>query len=590
MIYHMKKANRRNHLRMIIHLALPFLLGMVLSCAMLKAVPPSDVPADSPFGVGPQAETDDRLHKAYANFAMASLSMSRGDYKKARGYLSKAVENDPDSLYLNMKMAFLLKELQDFEGAAQYAERCKSLDSDNIRCHLLLAEIYGASGDNQAAIREYDRIVELEPNQHKVRLILTTILIKDGQFKRALENLDLIIEQEPNLVIAHYYRGRIHLELGNTAEAEKGYLEALKLDQTMEPALFDLASLYQMSNKYEQAVETYERLLSLYPNNLMVRERLINLYYKLGQEDKAEKQAEEIRKQSKPGDPGRQTLGLIYLRQGKLDKSIEELDLIVTAWPKDDKSRYYLASAYEEKGDLEKALHHFKLIEEKSEFYINTQMHISYILESQEKHDEAVEVLERVIRTRKDKVAPYSMLASIYEGKNEFSKAKQVILEGLNHHEKSVELIFRLGVILDKSGEKDECLTQMRRILELNPDHADALNYIGYTYAEQGIKLDEAMDLIRKALKIKPESGYIIDSLGWVYYQKGLYDEALSSLLKAVTYTPDDPTITEHLGDVYFKKKNYEKSLETYKKALSLNHPDEEKIKAKIEEARKLSE
>lgn len=586
----MKKANRRNHIGMIIHFALIPLLGMVLSCAMLEPGPQSGASGDRPLGDGLRTDPEDRLERAYANFAMASLSIGRAEYEKARGYLSEAVKYDPDSLYLNMKMAFLLKQLQDFEGAARYAEKCNKLDPENIRCRILLAEIYAASGDNQSAIKEYERIIQIDPNQHKVRLILTTILIKDGQFNRALENLNLIIEQDPNLVIAHYYRGRIHLELGNAAEAEKGYLEVLKRNQTMEPALFDLGSLYQMSQKYEQAVETYERLLDLYPNNLIVRERLINLYYKLGQEDKAENQAEEIRKQSKPGDPGRQTLGLIYLKQGKLEKSIEELDLIVTAWPEDDKSRYYLASAHEEKGSPEDALHHFRMIKEESEYYVNAQMHISYILDSQEKHDEAVKVLEKVIQTRKDKVEPYLMLASIYEGKNEFSKAKEVILEGLNHHEKSIELIFRLGVILDKSGEKDECLTQMRRILELNPDHADALNYIGYTYAEQGIRLDEAMDLIQKALKIKPESGYIIDSLGWVYYQKGLYDEALSSLLKAVTYTPDDPTITEHLGDVYFKKKNYEKSLEMYEKALSLNHPDEEKIKEKIERTRKLSE
>ena len=123
--------------------------------------------------------------------------------------------------------------------------------------------------------------------------------------------------------------------------------------------------------------------------------------------------------------------------------------------------------------------------------------------------------------------------------------------------------------------------------MAINPDHADALNYIGYTYAEQGIRLNEAMDLIERALKLKPNSGYIIDSLGWVYYQKGLYDEALDKLEKASSLTPNDPTITEHLGDVYFKKKKYQKSFEMYQKALSLNHPDKEKLQQKIEEVKK---
>jgi tetratricopeptide (TPR) repeat protein len=114
------------------------------------------------------------------------------------------------------------------------------------------------------------------------------------------------------------------------------------------------------------------------------------------------------------------------------------------------------------------------------------------------------------------------------------------------------------------------------------------LNYIGYTYAEQGIRLEEAMDMIRKALKVKPDSGYIIDSLGWVYYQKGLYDEALKYLLEAAKLVPNDPTIVEHLGDVYYRKKMYEKSLEEYEKALTLNHPQADKVKDKVHQLKRL--
>jgi tetratricopeptide (TPR) repeat protein len=145
-----------------------------------------------------------------------------------------------------------------------------------------------------------------------------------------------------------------------------------------------------------------------------------------------------------------------------------------------------------------------------------------------------------------------------------------------------------MGVVFDKKGNKEKGLEQMKRILEFQPEHADALNYIGYTYAEQGIRLDEALDLIQRALKIKPDSGYIIDSLGWVYYQKGLYDEALRHLLEAARLVPNDPTIAEHLGDVYYKKKMYEQSLENYEKAISLKHPEADKVKEKIQQLKKL--
>jgi len=180
------------------------------------------------------------------------------------------------------------------------------------------------------------------------------------------------------------------------------------------------------------------------------------------------------------------------------------------------------------------------------------------------------------------------MLASAYETKEEHDKAIKIIKEGLKINDKSVDLIFRLGVLLDKTGSNKLCIEQMKKILEIEPNNADALNYIGYTYAEQGIKLDKALELIKKALKLKPESGYIIDSLGWVYYQKGSYDKAIHYLEKAADLTGDDPTINEHLGDAYLKKKEYEKALLYYEKALSLKHPKEKQLKEKITELREL--
>jgi len=570
------------------NLALILCLGVVSSCTWFKTKPPSPEPQGMPLSDKISTKVQDRLQLAYQYFAMASLHMANGQNKEAQDFLNKALENDPDSIYLNKKMSILLKGMKNYPEAAKYAQKCIDRDPEDIGTRILLAEIFSASGDEKSAEKEHKKILELDPNQHRVRLILTTALIRKGQFKPALAHLDRLIQKGQNLVIAHYYRGRIQLELKNYPEAEKAYLDALKLNKRMEPALFDLGSLYQMREMYDKALKIYEKLLSFYPNNLVVRERLINIHYKLGQEEKAEKQMEEIKKQSKPGDPGRQTLGLIYLKHGKLDESIEELNLIVSAWPEDHKSRYYLASAYEEKGEVEKALDHFRLIKKGSKYFINAQMHISYILDNQKKYDEAIDVLKKAIEVDKKKTELYLMLASIFETRKEYGKAIEVLEEGLIQDDKTIELIFRLGVVLDKSGDKEKSLEQMRRILEINKDHADALNYIGYTYAEQGIRLNEAMELIQKALKIKPNSGYIIDSLGWVYYQKGMYDDALNSLEKAVSLTPNDPTITEHLGDVYFKKKKYKKSLEMYQKAISLKHPDKEKLKKKIEEVEKV--
>jgi tetratricopeptide (TPR) repeat protein len=79
------------------------------------------------------------------------------------------------------------------------------------------------------------------------------------------------------------------------------------------------------------------------------------------------------------------------------------------------------------------------------------------------------------------------------------------------------------------------------------------LNYLGYSWIDQGQNLDEGMRMIRRAVEQRPDDGYIVDSLGWAHYRLGAYDEAVKSLERAVELKPDDPTINDHLGDAYWK-------------------------------------
>ena len=123
--------------------------------------------------------------------------------------------------------------------------------------------------------------------------------------------------------------------------------------------------------------------------------------------------------------------------------------------------------------------------------------------------------------------------------------------------------------------------------IKKDPFHTNALNYLGYTYAERGTNLDEAEDLIKRALKFRPNDGYILDSLGWVYFKKKKFDEALIELEKSWKLAPNDPVIGEHLGDVYVKKSLWEKALKVYRRILEINPTAKEKeiILKKIKEA-----
>jgi tetratricopeptide (TPR) repeat protein len=143
-------------------------------------------------------------------------------------------------------------------------------------------------------------------------------------------------------------------------------------------------------------------------------------------------------------------------------------------------------------------------------------------------------------------------------------------------------LHFRLGVVYDKMGRRHNSIDAMKTVVRLRPDNADALNYLGYTYADMGINLDEAESLIQNALKIKPQDGYITDSLGWVYYKRGQYRQALEYLMKAVDLVPDDPVILEHIGDVHRKMNNAAEALDYYRRSIDKSSKNRNAIEDKI--------
>jgi Flp pilus assembly protein TadD len=121
----------------------------------------------------------------------------------------------------------------------------------------------------------------------------------------------------------------------------------------------------------------------------------------------------------------------------------------------------------------------------------------------------------------------------------------------------------------------DLAVAQMRALLIVNPDHAEAMNFVGYAWAERGERLEEAERLVRRALELKPRSGHILDSLGWVLFQRGDSRHAVELLEQADSLSGPDPTILEHLGDAYRANARPVDAAQAYRRALATPGEDE---------------
>ncbi len=164
----------------------------------------------------------------------------------------------------------------------------------------------------------------------------------------------------------------------------------------------------------------------------------------------------------------------------------------------------------------------------------------------------------------------YSLLASLYNELGMFNDGYRILDKALELYPDETKILFEYGLLLEKEHKQEAAIKQMEKLLLLDPDHAEALNYIGYTWADMGIKLEQALQYIIKAVELKPDNGYIRDSLGWVYYQMGTLDKAILEINKALKLQPSDPYIHEHLGDIYSKLGNSQKAKIAYKTAQDL--------------------
>jgi Flp pilus assembly protein TadD len=133
---------------------------------------------------------------------------------------------------------------------------------------------------------------------------------------------------------------------------------------------------------------------------------------------------------------------------------------------------------------------------------------------------------------------------------------------------------FVRGAMFEREKNFDAAEKSFRKVLDSDANNAGAMNYLGYMFADRGVRLDEARQLISKALEIDPGNPAYLDSLAWVHYHQDQFDQAATELRDALDKMGDDPTVHDHLGDVYLKQgkireaiQQWEASVAEYKKS-----------------------
>ena len=269
-------------------------------------------------------------------------------------------------------------------------------------------------------------------------------------------------------------------------------------------------------------------------------------------------------------------IGLIYYEKGDFERAATEFNLVLAGDAENDRAHYYLGATYVEMKSDDKALEEFLRVPEKSELFVDAHIQAAYLYDRRDQTQKAIETVQSALKKKNDQKEIFGLLASLYRKQKDYPKAIEAMERVIGLDSKNDQAHFQLGALYDETKNKEKSIANMKKAIELNPKNAAALNYLGYTWAEMGIRLDEAESLIQRALKIEPNDGFYIDSLGWVYYQKGDYSQAVELLERAVEITVDDPTIIEHLADAYEKAGKKDRAVARYRDALKKTKEDEQ--------------
>ena len=286
------------------------------------------------------------------------------------------------------------------------------------------------------------------------------------------------------------------------------------------------------------------------------------IYERLDQLDKATKEYKAALKADYNSPQIHLRLAIALLKQNQLLQAADELELAI---------KYYETEP---------------LVSDQETPFIEAHTLLALIYSLQGKLDEATSEYETALRGAlaidPQNIRIHKSLAQVYLRRNELADAEKTYLFIINLAPSDFEAHFFLGTVYEEQGKRYEAIEAFKTALKYNSEYPDALNSLGYLYAEELINLEEAEAMIKKALIYEPNNGAYIDSLGWVYFKQGRYEEAIQELEQAVQFL-SDPVIYEHLGDAYLTQDNIIKARENWKKSLEIDSEDNPRVKEKLE-------
>ncbi|WP_202801809.1 tetratricopeptide repeat protein [Rhodovulum sp. PH10] len=528
------------------------------AAAVIVTSLPSAIAAQSPAPPASQKESVRELPaSSFAGDYLAARHANAGrDSASASAYYKAALESDPNDPDLLELAFYAVLADGEIEEAVKLGERLLKADRNahnpNVRLVLgvraLERKQYGQARTQLA-----------RATRGPVSDLIATLLAGwayegSRNWRGAIEALDRLNGPDWYQIFKDLHAGLILDVAGRSRDAGKRFERAYNLDSSALRVVEAYASWLSRNGRSDEAMKVLETFDSSLPRHPLVRDAMDKLR-------KGETLPRLVDTPSAGAAEALYGLGAALARREEelslANRGLAYLQLALWLEPHHPLALLSLADLYEAMKKPEQAIAVYAKVPTDSVLHRNAEVQMALDLDQLDRTDEARETLSKLIEAHPDDVEAILALGNILRDRKKYAECADTYSKAIERIDEPTRanwtVFYFRGICYERSKQWKKAEADLKKALELSPDQPHVLNYLGYSWIDQGVNLDEAMDLIRRAVEQRPDDGYIVDSLGWAYYRIGNVDEAIKNLERAVELKPMDPTINDHLGDAYWK-------------------------------------
>ncbi|HWX14497.1 MAG TPA: tetratricopeptide repeat protein [Methylocella sp.] len=521
-------------------LAACLLLALVFPAASAQARVRENLAIATPFEVG---------ESPAGNYLAASIAVVEHDTVAAATFFREALRYDPRNPSLLERAFVAAVSNGNMQDAFGLADRLLERDPKNSLARLVLG-VKAIKAKRFTAARAQFKVGG-SGQQHDITTTLLTAWTYAGAHdkRRALSLVDKL--RGDNFAVFKDYHAALIADAANDPqEASKRMKAAYASDKNTLRLVDAYARFAARHNDRAEAVRAYQAFDQLLPNHPIVSAMLADINSGKPIEPlvkNAEEGAAEVLYGlgAAGGQQGDELAAMIYLR----------LALYLT--PQNGLAIISLGDLYERIKQNEQAIDVYGLVQSTDPLRTTADIQTGQILEAMGRPDEATKYLKRVVDENPSSEDALSALGNLQRAHKQYGEAietySRVLAKTTTPQKANWPIYYFRGISYEREKKWPQAQADLMQALALFPDQPLVLNYLGYSWVDQGMNLDEAFTMLQRAVELRPTDGYIVDSLGWANYRLGRIDESVKQLERAIDLKPSDPVINDHLGDAYWR-------------------------------------